>query len=644
MTCMFKRSFILTLLLAAVVANGEYVPSTHRKPLPGEIVVTAPGVYDVAGKTYVLTSDVSAPASAIFLGADVTLDLNGFTLRYADAKYQHVPNYSFEDGLKGWDVSHAAGAKSVDMRWLHPMDGDHVCVLPKGQEIVSPYITLPVADRAYYAIALVASDKMKVQIRVQDAQGKDLDVKYTLGSETREGVPVTASPRLGGGGVIGLFSGRPARKYRICVKAIDGDAIIDCVDIRPAMDSGVGIVGKIRPYGYGKGLYDGELPSFFDYSTDPMKLSTTPRKEIPVVTGGTVTVKNGVIASGFEGAQSTGLLCSSAGTNLVVENVKFVAAGINTNGLRSDGAVQMHNCRVEIETPFIINRHVHDMPAVIHGSKPSEIDHCEFIGGQGNLAISGDNSLIHHNLFVNAQTVTNHYSVGADANGLKIYNNRFEPRTGSGLYIYRHRDCEVYDNTFTITSAPPSNEYSETDYSTNAIRIGDYNEPAGSAKGCINNKIYLNTITITGMAYPQASKGFMSMSYAVFMSVGGGQNFVWGNEITIDDRHADPATGEAYAFYVGGSDNGGEFRLNKVLSNRPFFWIGNRYGSAKNVKAYENWLTAAEGAGPFPAVKLGWGKYTATEVTFSNNKTVGLPFEVEVCDEKKQSKYELKVK
>lgn len=640
------KSEILTAMamlgVGCSVAWCHFKPVEPRKTLgPDEIAVTRPGIYAERGKTYVLMSDIVSDRSALFLGEDVTLDLNGYTVRYADGGYQHVPNYSFEDGLKGWNISAAPGVKVADQRWLHPLDGNNVCRLPEGQEIASPCIELPVADRAYFAMALVASEKSVVQVRVQDENGRDVQVQYKLGSSMREGVPVTGSPRMGGGGVIGLFSGQPAGKYRILVKAVKGDAVIDCVDIRPAMDTGIGIVGKIRPFAYHKALYDGELPSFYDYSADPLALSNKPRPNLPVVTGGKVTIRNGTIRSGFEGAQSTGILCSSADTTLIVENVKFEAAGINTHAIRTDGDAQVRDCRFEIDTPFIINRHVHDMPVVIHGNRPSEVTRCEFIGGQGNLSIAGEGSVVSHNLFVNAQTVTNHYSVMVDASGVKIHDNQFRPKIGSALYIYRNQYCEVFNNTFEITAAPPNNEYATTDYSTNAIRISDYNEKEGSPKGCYGNRIYRNHIKITGVPYPQASKSYMAMAYGIFMSVGGGKNEVFDNEIVVDNRHPTPSTGEAYAFYIGGSNNGGVFHGNKVTANTPFFWIANRYGVGANVEVYNNTLIKSDKGGTFPAVRMGWNQHSASNVRFFSNRVQGMPFNIEVVDRNKASSYDI---
>ena len=40
---------------------------------------------------------MAAPATALFLANNVTLDLNGYTVTFAEAKYEHVPNYGFEE-------------------------------------------------------------------------------------------------------------------------------------------------------------------------------------------------------------------------------------------------------------------------------------------------------------------------------------------------------------------------------------------------------------------------------------------------------------------------------------------------------------------------------------------------------------------
>ncbi|MBS1574049.1 MAG: hypothetical protein JST09_01995, partial [Bacteroidetes bacterium] len=79
----------------------------HRLPKANEIPISKPGSYAEAGATYILTKNITSPASSIFLGKDVTLDLNGYTIKYADANYQHIYNSGFEEGVNGWNISKA---------------------------------------------------------------------------------------------------------------------------------------------------------------------------------------------------------------------------------------------------------------------------------------------------------------------------------------------------------------------------------------------------------------------------------------------------------------------------------------------------------------------------------------------------------
>lgn len=89
-----------------------YRQSEHHPLQTGAVEVTGPGNYDKPGVTYMLTRDISSPGSAIFLGKDVVLDLNGYTITFADGEYAHVPNYDFEEGIGGWDLSPRAGSET----------------------------------------------------------------------------------------------------------------------------------------------------------------------------------------------------------------------------------------------------------------------------------------------------------------------------------------------------------------------------------------------------------------------------------------------------------------------------------------------------------------------------------------------------
>src|SRR5690349_11232377 len=95
---------ILVFLVSVTLCAAQY-RDVKPAPLTGnEVPVTTPGSYAVPGTTYRLTNDITSAGSAIFLGKDVTLDLNGHIIRYADAAYEHVPNSGFEEGDKSWDL------------------------------------------------------------------------------------------------------------------------------------------------------------------------------------------------------------------------------------------------------------------------------------------------------------------------------------------------------------------------------------------------------------------------------------------------------------------------------------------------------------------------------------------------------------
>lgn len=628
------RATLLSLALCTQAAHAAWQTTAPRELKPGEIAVEKPGVCDKEGATYVLTRDLVAPASGLFLAKNVTLDLNGHTLTYA-AGYQGVANCSFEEDLKGWDVSMAPGAQVKDLSLLHPLVGKKVCLLPKGQELVSPYVNLPVAGRAYYAMAAVAWEGMDVGIFVEDEQGKSIECAFKFGNNTRPCCPEpNRTCKLGGGTVFALMFGQSAGKYRIRVKAVNKDCIIDEVDLRPALDVGVGIVEKTLPWAYYKCILDGDSCAFFDY-TEP-NTQDQPKAGIPVVHGeGTVTVRNGVIKLGSKAIRTWGLQSTASDVRVELDNVKFEAAGINTYAVDAPFGT-LKNCRVELDTPWIIDRHrQQDYGVALMGAnKPSDVSDSEFIGGQGQLTVRGDNSKIHDNLFVNKQHVVNHYSCSPGGNNTKVYKNKFQPEQGSGILIFKQQGVEVCENEFRIEASPPVNEYAQADYSVSAIRVTDYDAKKGDAKGwCGNNTIHHNKIQVIGHAFPQADAGYKPMVYGIFMSVGGEQNFVHDNAITVEQKDGvnDEKHG-AYALYIGGSENGGTYTDNTIISNVTPVWIGTMYGPAANASFRGNTFRKAPGASDFVPIVLGWYKFPTHNVGFYGNKFEGMTFQAEVND------------
>jgi len=608
-------SLVLVVILAlCALVQAEDVP--HRQLASGEIAVDGPGSYAEAGKTYVLTADVSGEMTPVFLGKDVTLDLNGYTVTFAAGKYEHVPNYGFEDGLRGWDVSKAPGARVVSSA-VAPMVGENILELKAGDEIVSPYINLPVADRSYYAMCAVAAKEMRVTINVDDETGHPVTCEFKGGNEKRVTPPeVDRHPELGGGVIFAHMHHLAAGRYRLRVKA-ETDCLIDECDIRPALDVGVAVVGAIKPYATYNDVLKFYPCAFFDYNKKDAP--GVPREEIPLVEGaGAITIRNGTIRNGTVGIRTLGVLSNAADVTVILDHVTIVNSGMNANAARLAKAT-LRGCRFEVDTPFIINRHDTSEMSVQVG-QATEVADCEFLGGQGNF--SGACPDIHDNLFVNGQTVTNHYSI-SPGSGTKVYRNRFEPKVGSGIYIGRGTGVEVYDNVFRVESAPPNCEYRYSAYSTNAIRLSDYDakptEPAENR--CAGNKVYRNRIFITGKSYPEYDR-YEPRAYAFFISVGGGANDIYDNEITIEKK--DTGNCRTYAFYVGGSSNGGNMYDNKVVSNCPAAWIGNDYGSAANTVFYGNTFTrAADTPADVKLFVIGDGGNAANNIGFFSNVFAG---------------------
>jgi len=639
----FRIKFSLAASFFSVLMFSPVVQS-YGKILPERVIpVSAPGCYDQAGAIYMLTNDIYSERSAIFLGKDITLDLNGYTITFAGGDYEHIPNYGFEEGTSSWDISKAPGAKVVNTAQIRTFIGDKILSLEKGDEVVSPYINLPVANRSYFAMCGITGryyndmggdlkNDMKISIYVENEQGDEIECVNTYGDTTLVGCPVISrSARLGGGFVFAHLKNLPAGKYRIRVKA-ETDCLVDHIDIRPAMDVGIGIVGDTHPYGHYDHFYNIKHSAFYDY-TENFK-EGKPIDGIPKVEGkGTVTIKNGTIKNGTRGIASWGIQSTAEDVRIILDSITIINQGINAIAVDVPHAT-ITNCTFKVDNPFIINRHGSQFYAVdLRGRQHSEVSYSEFYGGQGNLVIKGLESKVHHNYFVNRQTVTNHYSVMAMGDGSMIFENKFKPEIGSGLEIYSHKNIEIFNNEFIIKASPPSCEYADN-YSTNAIRLADYGSDWGSPSGSYGNRIYNNKFHITGKKFKEYVD-YIPIANAIFFSASAGNNYVFGNEIVIE--HQDPDTdAEAFAFYIGNA-RGGQIYNNRITSNVPPIWVASRYGKASDTQLYNNIVVKTAGAPVFKPIRMGSfeQEICITEnVEFRSNKFEGIEFGIDATSQR----------
>lgn len=643
-----RKIIILSIVLFLTLnCFAQYQTVNHRKVLGDEIAVKTIGSYAEAGAVYVLANDISSETSTVFLGKDVTLDLNGYTIKYADAKYRHIPNSGFEEGLKGWDISKAPGASVVNTSDVHVFLGEKLLSLKAGDELTSPYINLPVANRSYFAMCGITGryyhdmekypdDEMKVSVYVEDEKGNEVKCMTEYGDGTKQSCPVEKkSPRLGGGFVYAHLTNLPAGKYRVRIKA-DTDCLIDEIDIRPAMDAGISIIENTTPLAHYDHVimqsYPPIIPVFFDYTKNGT--IDQPLSSLPQVKGsGTITIKNGVIESGAVGILSWGIQSSAPNVKVILENVNIKTSGISS-GAADISYASINNCRFDVDMPFLIQRHVGLCAVVLRGKKnASEIANSEFYGGQGCLSVKGENSLVHDNIFVNHQVVTNHYSIMGTGEGSKIYNNRFEPKQGSGIYVSRY--TEVSNNIFKMETSPPTCEYGREEYSTAAIRLGDYHAKPGSPKASIGNRIHNNKIYITAKNYPEPET-FIPMAWGIFYSASGGENYVYENDIVVNKVEPSSKVKTAALYICGGPKYfGGQFYNNRITTNVPAAWIATMYGGAANSKLNNNTIIPLNNA-EFKTFALGHkgsNFAVAENIEFRSNEVEGGKFEISATDQ-----------
>jgi hypothetical protein len=283
--------------------------------------------------------------------------------------------------------------------------------------------------------------------------------------------------------------------------------------------------------------------------------------------------------------------------------------------------------------PFLIQRHGYVCSVVIRGNQPSEVSNSEFFGGQGCLSIKGKYSLVHDNLFVNDQWVTNHYSIMGTGDSSKIYNNRFEPKQGSGIYVSRY--TEVFNNNFKIATSAPTCEYGREEYSTAAIRLGDYHAEPGSSKASVGNRIHDNKIFITAKPWTEP-KEYLPMAWGIYYSASGGENYIYENDIVVNKTDTSSRVLTAALYICGGPKYfGGQFYDNRITTNVPAAWIASFYGGASNSDLYNNSITPLNQAkfSTFRIGSAGCDECVAKNIKFRSNHIVGQKFLLDVTDQ-----------
>ncbi len=609
----FKRHMTLRVLDDLPTGTVHKDCGSVSHPYPCE-EVTACGFLRREQRYYLLTRDLSSPGTCLVTTGDVVIDLNGHTLTfdagYGDSPRERMQNPGFEVNrpgdsgqlVAGWDLQGAPGAQVVST-WEMPLVGKRALKVPAGGELVSSWVYLPTAGRTYRGQIVHRGQNRAVEIVVErrTASGAEQVCRHL----NRDPV---------GGGRTGFcnFHGQPAGFYRLRVRS-DGLQYYDDAGIFPARNAGIGAVRYFTHY------EEPDRPNHVCNQDDgSCQLPDSAAADPPTVRQGVIEVRNGTIRQGSRGIKSYGLYLSEVG--LVARNLHIITRGVGAKAMEVTRRALVFDSRFEATSPWVLNReNINETAVTIGNGDGSVIDHCTFIGGQGNLFIGTGKggAVIRNSQFFNRATVTNHYSIAVGGSQhVTIRSCRFncdpgqagcQPFSGSGILLYQARYNEIADNTFHIRAAPCDAEYIRGYFTTNAIRITDYNKRPGAADGAFGNWVHANRFWLTATSYPQMP-GCEVMANGIFMSVGGGDNTIEDNTFTSSNQDSRSAS---YPFYIGGGDNGGTWRNNRVRTNDKAVWYGSRYGRVTEGRLIDNVFTRVKNTwytppSPEAAIRMGY--------------------------------------
>nr|MBA4405255.1 hypothetical protein [Nanoarchaeum sp.] len=600
---------IIVVLLAFTAVDSEAAKTCAQINHPNCIPINDCGFYNYPSGAYLLLSqDISDPMSCIFLGGNVVLDLNGYTIKYQDANYPTIPNNDFEiwngNIPSNWDISLAPSIVRRSSDYKQLVNGSTAFIPTSGQTIVSDWVYLPVANRHYRGMIIFQAES--------SGSGPTVSVE----SQTQGIICTkTAQDDFEGGGEVAFcdFDNQPAGNYRLRVTTSTSSTYFDLAGIVPAHDIGVGSVRAY--YDSGCNLADGTggciAPDYVGQTS---------------ITYPTLTIQNGIIKSNVFSYSSVGIRAADLlGGTVNVYNITVYESGIDSKTSRVTQSGEIAHSYFYNYQPWITTRHSTSLSSISLGSNSFHDNYAE--GGQGVITVGGP-AKIYNNVIRNDQAVTNHYAIMMSGDGAEIYNNVFNPIRGSGILMYHSQDNLVYNNTFYVNTQICNVEYSQdggdTTYSTNAIRMNDYG--AGDTAG---NKIYDNTFHINGnYTINPLHPDCMPITSGIFYTTNAAGNEVYNNKFYVTKKN-DLDQLHTYGLYVGGlaippADNR-LFHDNYFESNDKVAWITSFYGDSANIVLENNSFVKIPNIYYTPdyensAIQIGSYIYPADNLQLINNK------------------------
>ncbi|NLF25564.1 MAG: carboxypeptidase regulatory-like domain-containing protein [Deltaproteobacteria bacterium] len=563
-----------------------------------------PYLLDKSNTTYILDTDVTVNGTAFLLGSaagpvkNVTVDLNGHTITYANMDFTGVQNPGFEQAGAtasvplGWDLSHAPHAarqSSDENLFLDDYSLKLQSVNGVEEYVLSSPVYLPAAGR--YAVTAEVRGGPYPHLRSRlDVEG----ISITCGNTVSNMHTNYTGDMLWG--LICEFDVEAPITVRAKVIVGSNDATrtttlhVDEMDIRPISDN-VGArklgMAAIAPYGWNSAVSE---------------------------------IKNGRIIQGRSKAVYSSAIKSATSslsqTRTSLHDLTIITNGINSQNIDEvwSGNLDIYNNYLEANGKTPLNRQ-YPFAMIDLGRTPGGnriynntlmngphmgINHGNATGGK----LNPQRSYIYNNTIKTRMVASNGFAIGAGGN-LEVYDNKIQPIQGHGIGVGRNSDdLKIYNNLIEPKTWPCS-EYSTYFYPSPAHGIRIKNYDTGSIE---NLEIYGNIIR--GTTLPQKPNCHTKVT-GICNYLADDKEGQLSQNVKIHDNDVSVVTDDylhqhAVAINIQGQ---GEVYNNTFKSNHIVVELsGSDGGGAANYKRFaSNTLVKAQNAQPgFHALRYGY--------------------------------------
>ncbi len=446
--------------------------------------ITTPQTLSQSNVKYVLSGDITAETSAfIITGSNVVFDLNGFTITYDT--YQNfpyslnIPNGDFESGdLTGWTASPSNGWR-IEGDNIRPFEGKWHVVMNEppqnGAQIISPWAYLPTNTEAIAGY-------------FTDTKAGDWSASNAADCITK------GCPRI-----------------RFEVEREDGTIVKSWDDIfywgnKNSFNTNADSTPQRYRIKYTLVQWNGPANSFHDDAAYD-SFHILPRNNYAIDSTGTnVEIKDGIIIQG-RGSSVEGHAVRLEGNQNKVRRTTINVIGNEARAVLSTGGDNLISENIITSTSSIkYNRNLLGGPISLQYSPRTLVYNNQITSGSDSAkpwnAIHVDNAngasnnvdIAYNNVSIKT-TLTNHHAITCwMCDNARVYNNKITTDPGQGILFSGDPpamvNAKIYDNTITILSQEPNEEYST--FSQDAIRLNDY-----GGNGC-DAWIDGNNITVYG--------------------------------------------------------------------------------------------------------------------------------------------------